>query len=94
VPTAFSPNGDGFNDRFGARALFVVKGNAIPKKSFLLEIYNRWGQLVFRSNHPDMEWDGTFMGAQCPDGAYVYRVKAVGFDGILHVQEGSVMLIR
>ncbi len=94
VPTAFTPNGDGFNDLFGARAIFIVKGTSVPKKAFMLEIYNRWGQLVFRSNQPDEAWDGTFMGRPCPDGAYAFRVKGVGFDGKLHVTEGSVQLLR
>ncbi len=94
APTAFTPNGDGINDRFGARSIFIVRKTTQPKKAFLLEVYNRWGQLVFYTQNPDAEWDGTYLGAPCPDGAYAFRVKGVGFDGVLHVTEGTLQLIR
>jgi gliding motility-associated-like protein len=94
VPTAFTPNGDGINDGFGAKAIFVVKHTMIPRKAFMLEIYNRWGQLVFRTSDPDAEWDGTYMGQPCQDGVYAFLVKGVGYDGKLYVEEGSVSLLR
>jgi gliding motility-associated-like protein len=94
VPTAFTPNGDGINDGFGAKAIFVVKHTMIPRKAFMLEIYNRWGQLVFRTSDPDAEWDGTYMGQPCQDGVYAFLVKGVGYDGKLYVEEGSLSLLR
>jgi len=94
VPTAFTPNGDGINDRFSAHAVFVVKETQVPRKAFMLEIYNRWGQLVFRSADPDEAWDGTFLGRACPEGVYAFLVKGVGYDGQLHVEEGMVSLLR
>jgi gliding motility-associated-like protein len=60
----------------------------------MLEIYNRWGQLVFRTSDPDAEWDGTYMGQPCQDGVYAFLVKGVGYDGKLYVEEGSVSLLR
>lgn len=94
VPSAFTPNGDGINDGFGAKSIFVVKHTLIPRKAFVLEIYNRWGQLVFRTSDPDAEWDGTYMGQPCQDGVYAFLVKGVGYDGKLYVEEGSVSLLR
>jgi gliding motility-associated-like protein len=94
VPTAFTPNGDGINDAFGAKAIFIVKHTNVPRKAFMLEIYNRWGQLVFRTSDPDAEWDGAYMGQPCADGVYAYLVKGVGYDGKLYVEEGSVSLLR
>jgi gliding motility-associated-like protein len=94
IANAFTPNGDGINDGFGARAIFVVNHTLIPRKAFTLNIYNRWGQLVFITCDPDAEWDGTCMGQPCPDGVYAFLVKGVGYDGKLYVEEGSVSLLR
>lgn len=52
VPNAFSPNGDGIND------YLVIDGlDAYPV--FDLKIFNRWGDLVFENEDPDIQWDGT-----------------------------------
>ncbi|TAE59580.1 MAG: hypothetical protein EAZ89_02365, partial [Bacteroidetes bacterium] len=69
VPSAFTPNGDGFNDRF-----FVV-ARLIQQMSF--GIYNRYGQEMFRSDSPDFIWNGTGPdGRPAPEGVYVYRLYA------------------
>jgi gliding motility-associated-like protein len=64
-PSAFTPNGDGFNETFSAihSATFSV---------FHLEIYSRWGQKVFESFDPDVGWDGTYKGRSAPEGVYTY----------------------
>jgi gliding motility-associated-like protein len=49
-PTAFTPNGDGRNDEFGAI------GNLALVKSYSLRIFNRWGQLVFHTDNPFKKW--------------------------------------
>lgn len=56
VPTAFSPNGDGFNDTF------KVFSNKV--ELFHLRIYNRWGQLIFETMDTNEAWDGTVNGEQ------------------------------
>jgi gliding motility-associated-like protein len=55
VPTAFSPNGDGRNDVFKP----VAKGNFTK---FEFTVYNRWGQIVFKTNEINRGWDGTMNG--------------------------------
>lgn len=52
LPNAFSPNGDGINDRF-------EPGIAGQLVDYRLEIYNRWGGLLFQANDPETTWDGT-----------------------------------
>jgi gliding motility-associated-like protein len=68
VPSAFSPNGDGKNDRI------YVRGYGI--KTIKWEIYNRWGILMFASNNLSDGWDGTYKGAPMPQDAYAWKIKA------------------
>jgi gliding motility-associated-like protein len=51
IPTAFTPNGDGLNDEFKAR----VPANIV---SFKLEVYNRYGEVVFTTTDPQRGWNG------------------------------------
>lgn len=70
VPNVFSPNGDGKNDTF------QVTGLAI--ESFEMEVYNRWGQMIFSSTNPAMGWNGGLdnkASDKVPDGSYFYIVK-------------------
>lgn len=74
IPNAFTPNGDGRNDRFNIKAKGI---NLINR----LQIYNRFGQLVFERKdfYPDDEkgaWDGRMQGQQVPAGTYVYFIEA------------------
>jgi len=67
LPNTFTPNGDGQNDFFTAiNNRFVQRIN--------LKIYNRWGNLVFETQSPDFEWDGTNIAnnKQLADGVYFY----------------------
>ena len=62
-PTAFSPDGDGIND------LFKVYGQGMS--DFKIEIFNRWGQMIYKSFQLSEGWDGTFKGKNLPTGSYV-----------------------
>jgi gliding motility-associated-like protein len=63
-PTAFSPNGDGLNEQFGPTG-----ENDGP---FSLDIYDRWGKLVFHSERLEDWWDGNVFGQACEIGSYSY----------------------
>ncbi|MCS6967499.1 MAG: gliding motility-associated C-terminal domain-containing protein [Cytophagales bacterium] len=66
-PNVFTPNGDGINDTFRIPDL----PDTDCRNQFLrIEIYNRWGKLVFQSNRKDFEWDG----AGYPSGVYYYII--------------------
>jgi gliding motility-associated-like protein len=69
LPTAFSPNGDGFNDKF------IVRGiEDFPENSFV--VFNRWGQTVYESNSYNNQWDGSSSsGDQLTDGTYFVVLK-------------------
>jgi gliding motility-associated-like protein len=86
LPTAFTPNGDGLNDSFGA----VAKG----VKEFKMIVYNRFGDVVFSTTDIDKKWDGTVNGENAPSGGYVYQVYAKGHEGHGVDKSGKVMLIN
>lgn len=87
IPSAFTPNGDGINDFFGVKAEGL--------KEFKMEIYNRWGEIVFMSDDITELWDGTYEGkAITSTDVYVYQVKAIGKNNDpLPEEKGTVTLI-
>lgn len=64
-PGAFSPNNDLKNDRFRPVVQNVF--------SFRMQIFNRWGQLIFSTDNISTGWDGTSKGKECPAGTYTYK---------------------
>jgi gliding motility-associated-like protein len=71
IPNSFSPDGNEFNN------LFLVYGYGIETSNFQLEIYNRWGELIFVSNNPEIGWDGSLgiKGEMAPIGTYTYYLS-------------------
>lgn len=67
IADALTPNGDGINDRW------VVGGLEFYPQSEV-EVFNRWGQLLFRSKPGTTWWDGTYNGALLPASDYYYVI--------------------
>jgi gliding motility-associated-like protein len=92
IPNAFTPNFDGDNDRFNA-----VFSNPGGIADYRLEIYNKWGQMIFRNDDPGEGWDGTAEGKACPSDVYSYLLRFTQ-DGPAgsetSVRAGTVMLVR
>ena len=68
IPTLFSPNGDGKNDKFEIKHIDIYPDAKV-------EIYNRWGNLIFKSDNyanPSNWWDGTWKGKEISMGSYVF----------------------
>ncbi|MGM9506344.1 gliding motility-associated C-terminal domain-containing protein [Larkinella sp. GY13] len=86
VPDAFTPNDDGVND------LLEVKGSTYLA-SIQLTVYNRWGEVVFRSESRE-GWDGKISGQAAPAGTYAYRVSTTDQNGLKTEKTGQVLLIR
>ena len=42
-----------------------------------MEIFNRWGQMVFKSFNINQKWDGTFRNKDLPTGTYIYKIKTI-----------------
>lgn len=82
APNAFTPNGDGLNDQF------QIFGDPCESGA-RLQIFNRWGALVFETDHPyDEFWDGYFQGSLAPGGVYTYILleqdqKVTGFVSLI-----------
>jgi len=64
-PTAFTPNGDGWNDIFRP-----VIGSEIQPALYSMMIFDKWGTLIFNSTDPAAGWDGTYKRQQAPTGIY------------------------
>lgn len=87
VPTGFTPNNDGLNDVVSPIAVGMEKIN-------FFSIYNRWGQLVFKTSINGQGWDGKINGVLQATGVYVWMVSAVDYTGKAYFQKGTVTLIR
>ncbi|OQP50352.1 hypothetical protein A4H97_00470 [Niastella yeongjuensis] len=87
VPNAFTPNGDGKNDLLRPIAVGIARIG-------YFEIFNRWGQLIFRTSTNEHGWDGTIGGKVQPAGTYVWMVKAIDYLGAPYVQRGTIVLVR
>ncbi len=104
APTSFTPNGDGIND------CFRICGSGISKNNFLLTVYDRWGELIFRTTEYDPNahcdacsegsWDGTDMGNKrkgdkvLENGIYQWYCQFEDVFGIEHREQGMVNLVR
>jgi gliding motility-associated-like protein len=86
VASAFTPNGDGLNDCFGVRHWGDVTG-------FRLQVFNRYGSMVYETEDPRKCWDGRYRGIPQVPGVYVYVIRAEGPCGEV-LRKGTVTLIR
>lgn len=68
IPNVFSPNGDGTNDTWVIPKLSDYAGCTV-------EVFNRYGQLIFRSIGYNTPWDGTYNGKPLPVGTYYYIIN-------------------
>jgi gliding motility-associated-like protein len=85
IANAFTPNGDNLNDSFGPFGTgFTVQS---------LQIYNRWGNLVFEGNEANKAWNGQIKGENAASDVYVYALKYV-VKGQEMTTSGEVILIR
>jgi len=87
IPSAFTPNNDGKNDRFKP-----VLSMQYTINSFM--VYNRWGNVVYSSNARDEGWDGTIKGLAQDSGLFVWVLKITDRKNQVINRKGTVMLIR
>lgn len=84
---AFTPNGDGINDRW-----LITNGNCL--KSATAQVFNRYGAKVFESNDYKNTWDGTYKGNPLPDGTYYYVISFELINSKKVSLKGSVTILR
>ncbi|MGM0624244.1 MAG: gliding motility-associated C-terminal domain-containing protein [Bacteroidota bacterium] len=68
IPSSFTPNGDGFNDNWVIR-------NAYLFQECKLQVFNKWGNIVYETTGYNDPWDGKFQGEVLPSGTYYYIFK-------------------
>jgi gliding motility-associated-like protein len=95
LPNIFTPNGDGANDFF----IPILPYKYI--RDINIQIFNRWGQVVFTTTDPMIRWDGKSMesGADVPEGVYYYvcivnsirlsGIEPVELTGVFHLMRGG-----
>ncbi|RYM34594.1 T9SS type B sorting domain-containing protein [Brumimicrobium glaciale] len=90
IPNAFTPNGDKFNNNF--KPIFTSEFDPM---NYQLQIYNRWGEIIFESNNAEIGWDGSYDNRMVEEGVYIWIVR---FKGITNstgqMSKGMVNLIR
>lgn len=93
IPNVFSPNGDGNND------FFYVQQTGFIERIFLMEIYDRWGEIVFSNKEflpddPVSGWNGKWDSEELNPAVFVYRIIVEFTDGSLTEYTGDVTLVR
>ena len=86
VPNTFTPNNDNHNELFVIRALNII--------SFRLQIFNRWGHLLFESDNVEKYWDGFYEKSRVAQGVYYYTIEVVGEDYKTYNTNGSINVIH
>ncbi|HEY2721539.1 MAG TPA: gliding motility-associated C-terminal domain-containing protein, partial [Chitinophagaceae bacterium] len=87
VPNAWSPNGDGHNDKLYPLTIYM-------KDLKYFRVFNRWGQLMFETHTLGQGWDGTFNGVPQVMDVYTWIVEADGLDGVHYKMAGNSILMR
>jgi gliding motility-associated-like protein len=87
IPNAFSPNEDFQNDNFEIYSQVVTLSQ--------LQIFDRWGDLIYEENSANPHWDGTSVrGGLMNTGVFVYVLKGFCSNGRPFTKKGDVMLMR
>ena len=86
APSAFTPNGDGLNE------VFEIKGIGI--KQYLLQVYSRWGEMIYESTNLEDHWDGKFNGEFVSPGTYVYAISYTSMLDKDYSKKGTVTVMK
>ena len=87
VPKAWSPDGDGHNDKLYPLTICI-------KELKYFRVFNRWGQLVFETRTIGQGWDGIFNGSPQVMDVYTWILEADGVDGVHYKLSGNSILMR
>ncbi len=95
-PTAFTPRpgGSGRSGTLGERNDAIFKPKTRDVEVFHMQIFNRWGQLIFETHDVNEGWDGNYKGKLAPQAVYVYKASGKFVNGREYNKAGSVLLVR
>lgn len=88
IPNAFSPNDDGIND------FFQGYGEGFHRDSYIMRIFDRWGEEIYTTRNYDLPWNGIYQGRPVESSVYVYRIEVVDLNSFIHKYIGHVTLVR
>ena len=94
IPNVITPNGDFNNDFFS-----ILTESGYQVQILVYDIYDRWGELVFRSNRFNIHespnwWDGTFNGQNVENGVYAYYIQVLHPNGAIQDLTGDLTVLR
>lgn len=88
IPNSFSPNGNGVNETFSGKGLFI--------NEYKMNVFDRWGNLIFTTTDLNIPWDGKIKGGSqvaMPD-VYVYSIELIDIKKREHTYRGTVTLVK
>ena len=88
VMNAFTPNGDGINDKW------LVTNGAACTKQIIAKVFNRYGELVYSNENYNNDWDGKYKGKPVADGTYYYVLQYRLINGNSIPVKGDVTILR
>jgi len=86
LPNSFTPNGDGLNDFF--------KPEGTQMREFMMQIFTRYGNLIYTTEDQNLGWDGTHNGEDMPPVTYIYKMEATDELDKKYNKTGQILLIR
>jgi gliding motility-associated-like protein len=89
VHNTFIPDGDGVNDVWN-----VIFSSPEDVKKYSMQVFDRWGELIFETTNIYQGWDGTYRNSQCQDGTYVWKLTFSWDDYRTFQKLGHVNLLR
>ncbi len=96
IPNAFTPSLDGPPNQgslgFASNDVFLPVVEGVVE--FKMEIFNRWGEMLFSTNNQNIGWDGYFNGRLSPQGVYLFKLQMKFISGESTTRVGDVTLIR
>ena len=89
VPNSFTPDADEHNQNW-----FIVL-SGVNEQTFTLNLYNRWGELIWESHDISAKWDGTYRGNSVPNGTYTWQIEYTRLnDGKRIFETGHLNVLR
>ncbi len=86
IPNTFTPDGDRFNNYFQVSIVGI--------EVLTVQLFNRWGQLIFEDDNPRFKWDGTYKGKYVNDGTYTYKINYTTNSGRTNAIVGHVNVLK
>ena len=94
VPDPSGPCGGIQTNRFNNYVFLPYPRQGVKAGTYILEIFNRYGEKIYESNDPDIGWDGYYRGELCKQDVYVFKCRCTFENGKLFKQIGNVTLLR